>query len=190
MFPDISFITEEYRRLDALCDVDTSYIPIKTYKKASDIVAMCLFVQGTAIPSRWMFNLYRLQWLPEDDCLDVIRHEYAHAAAGLLFGAESFSDGGHGPLWRELCSIVDCRPYPYIYNFNQTEMLPRQKVKGAAGRCVECCRCGAVSQHQEDSRIIKILKAGLTSWNYTCPKCGGLRFRLVDTEEGGRTCEM
>ena len=38
---------------------------------------MCEFTSHSAIPVQFMFNLYYLDWLPETDCIDVIRHEYA-----------------------------------------------------------------------------------------------------------------
>lgn len=179
MFFEPKVIAEEYERLDVLCNVSTKYMPIRTYEKASKTVAMCRFVQRTAIPSQFLFNLYYLRWMSETDCLDVIRHEYAHAASALIFGGAALSGTGHGALWKEVCRIVGCRPYPYTYSPNIMELLPEQRLTGAEARCyVQCCRCGAITEHAENSRIIKVLKAGLDSWNYICPSCGGLRFRL------------
>lgn len=75
--------------------------------------------------------------------------------------------------------MVDCRPSPYTYNLNVLEPLATKKQVKGPTCLVQCCRCGAITEHAEDSRIVKVLKSGLNSWNYSCPNCGGLRFRLA-----------
>lgn len=131
MFFQTQEIQKEYRRLDGICGLDTTYMPIKRYRQKGKTVAMCEFTSHSAIPVQFMFNLYYLDWLPETDCIDVIRHEYAHAAAALLFGPASLRGSGHGPLWQRVCAMVDCRPSPYTYNLNVLEPLATKKqVKG------------------------------------------------------------
>lgn len=179
MFFQTREIEKEYRRLDGICGIDTTYMPIKQYREKGKTVAMCQFTRHSAIPVQFMFNLYYLDWLPETDCMDVVRHEYAHAAAALLFGPASLRGTGHGPLWQRVCNMVDCRPFPYTYNLNVLEPLAERENGDGPACLVQCCRCGAITQHREDSRIVKVLKSGLNSWNYACPNCGGLRFRLV-----------
>ena len=78
MFFQTQEIQKEYRRLDGICGLDTTYMPIKRYRQKGKTVAMCEFTSHSAIPVQFMFNLYYLDWLPETDCIDVIRHEYAH----------------------------------------------------------------------------------------------------------------
>ena len=75
--------------------------------------------------------------------------------------------------------MVDCRPSPYTYNLNVLEPLATKKQVKGPTCLVQCCRCGAITEHAEDSRIVKVLKSGLNSWNYSCPNCGGLRFRDI-----------
>lgn len=179
MFFQTQEIKKEYLRLDGICGIDTTYMPIKRYRQKGKTVAMCEFTSHSAIPIQFMFNLYYLNWLPETDCMDVVRHEYAHAAAALLFGPASLRGSGHGPLWQRICALVDCRPSPYTYNLNVLEpLIAKEYVKGPT--ClVQCCRCGMTTEHAEDSRIVKVLKSGLNSWNYACQNCGGRRFRLA-----------
>lgn len=180
MFPSKEFIWAEYRRLDKLCGIDTSYIVCDTYYAKEDTVAYCQFITHTAIPARIFFNRRYVDWLPESDCIDVIRHEYAHAAAALLYGPAALEGTGHGTLWKAVCAIVECRPFPYTYSLNIAEPLAQYNV-GSQNMClVECCRCGATSEQPEDSRIISVLKSGLMSWNFSCPSCGGFRFRLAE----------
>lgn len=38
----------------------------------------------------------------EDEVVDTIRHEIAHALAGYK--------AGHGPAWGAMCNVVGCRP--------------------------------------------------------------------------------
>lgn len=183
MFLPKADILKEYKRLDALCGVDTSHIECSTYRAKENTVAYCQFITHTAIPAKILFNRHYLDWMPKTDCIDVVRHEYAHAAAALLYGPASLEGTGHGRYWKKVCEIVGCRPYPYTYNLNVAEPLLR-RVSTGAGMCqVECCRCGTVLEQPKDSRIITVLKAGLTSWNFTCPACGGFRFRLIESTE-------
>lgn len=181
MLPKKKWILEEYRRLDKLCGVDTRYMDCCTYHADENTVAYCKYVTHTAIPARIFFNRLFLDTMPDADCVDVVRHEYAHAAAALLYGPEALDESGHGPLWRRICDVVGCRPSPYTYNLNVPEPLI-QNIQGSNSECcrVECCRCGSSVEQPKDSRIVQVLRAGLTSWNFTCPVCGGLRFRLVD----------
>ncbi len=182
MLPEKKWILEEYRRLDSLCGVDTSYIDFCTYQANENTVAYCKYVTHTAIPARIFFNRVFVSTMPDVDCLDVIRHEYAHAAAALIYGEEALEGTGHGQCWQHICGIVGCRPSPYTYNLNVAEPLLQGPGTRSEDIClVECCRCGASMEQAKDSRIIQVLRAGLTSWNFTCPACGGFRFRLVDT---------
>lgn len=184
MFPSKKIILAEYRRLDKLCGIDTSYITCDTYYAKENVVAYCQFITHTAIPARIFFNQRYVDWLPEVDCIDVMRHEYAHAAATLLYGPAALEGTGHGTPWKTVCAIVDCRPYPYTYNFNIAEPLAQHK--GGQNMClVECCRCGATSAQPKDSRIISVLRSGLMSWNFSCPSCGGFRFRMIEPIFGG-----
>lgn len=170
-------VRAEYLKLDKKCNIDTTGLPIIFFSDHSKTVGECCF-KSPAIPSRIRFNLQYLNYMPDVDCIDVVRHEYAHAAAAMKYGPMSLVGDAHGPCWQTICRIVNCRPYPYTYNLTVLEPLVDNDGDSKEKERVQCCRCGYVSYHGEDSRIVKILRAGLTSWNYVCPQCGNPRFRL------------
>ena len=63
MFFQTQEIQREYRRLDGICGLDTTYMPIKRYRQKGKTVAMCEFTSHSAIPVQFMFNLYYLDRL-------------------------------------------------------------------------------------------------------------------------------
>lgn len=171
-------IRELYSRLDRQFNIDTSLMPIQLIRKPSRTIACCWVRRcGTkCFPVSFEFNLFYLERHTEADWEDTLLHEYAHAAATIQTG----KDCQHGPIWKNICRQLGCRPYPYAYNMDVKEPLMDGGNDGSVP--VKCLRCGNVAMQAANSRVVTMLRRGRDAWNSTCPKCGGMRFALVEVE--------
>ena len=119
-------IRAELKRLDRKAGLNGAKLPIKfTHSKHS---LGCFYPEKDNM--RFDFSLYYLSddSFPEEEALDLIRHEYAHFANFCLYHGT-----GHDRMWRKCCSEVGAvatRCYSGIFNdyFNQRKI---QKAKAA-----------------------------------------------------------
>lgn len=177
-----------YDRFDQHLNIDTSHMAIKFTAKRGNMVACCCMERRADkyVPTEFHFNLQHMEWMPEAEWDDIIRHEYAHAAAVLLTGRAE----GHSPFWKQLCIKLGCRPSPYTYNLSLLEPLHNYQSEvdeGIATKPIECTRCGNITYQPTDSRIVKLITSGIKVWNYHCKKCGGVVFRLAAPEAIAQT---
>jgi SprT-like family. len=172
------YVRAEYDRLDKLCRVNTKNIRLSTYSKQHKTVAACWFHTNNFIPYSITFNNRYLCVMPEVDYVDIIRHEYAHAVSLI----RTHQDCGHNSIWKDICLEVGCRPSPYSYNLNKLEQLVGTNRPDEQDCAVECLKCGNITYHRDDSRIVSVLRLGRSSWNYRCDQCGGFFFRFPKEE--------
>ena len=118
-------IRAELKRLDRKTGLNGAKLPIKfTHSKHT---LGCFYPEKDNM--RFDFSLYYLSddSFPEEEALDLIRHEYAHFANFCLYHGT-----GHDRMWRKCCSeggAVATRCYSGIFNdyFNQRK-IQKEKV--------------------------------------------------------------
>lgn len=171
-------IRKEYDRLDKILGIDTSHIIIDfgSSNKTETAAFTQFYSNAPTVPKRIRFNMAIMGVLNDTNCLDIIRHEYAHAAVALK---ENYTGLPHGGPWKKICRQIGCRPSPYTYNGRKIEYIEDYKIKEKMVR-VKCCNCGRITMQPDNSRIVKILRNGGNSWNLKCKKCGRMVFTLPD----------
>lgn len=172
------YIKQEFRRCDRIMGTNIAEtLPVKIVRLPNTRTVGCTYFSSDGLtPTRFMFNSYYTDIMSEMDCVDAIRHEHAHAAAALVFKYT----GQHGEPWKKVCRMVGCRAELTTYNMSVAETLEPSEVPDEKKVRVKCRACGDVTLQGEDSRIVKVLRMGLSSWNARCKKCGGMDFKLLD----------
>lgn len=81
------------------------------------VCGKCIF---RAYPPKKKVVLYRtyLKHNPDDQIINTIKHEIAHALAYEKYGR---AGGGHGAAWREMCAVVGIKPERLNYNAKRLE---------------------------------------------------------------------
>lgn len=168
-------IRKLYDELDRQYNMDTSGLPIHIVNWREPTIA-CVRLQsvpGGIVPTRFEFNAFYAAKLAEPDWLDTYKHEYAHAAVTLL----THVNHGHDAVWKQYCHKLGCRPSPYAYDFN---VISSETEAGDDCATVRCTRCGKTLRQKNDSKIVRVLKLGLSSLDFRCPHCGGMIFEIGD----------
>lgn len=171
-------IKKEYKKLDKYLGIDTSHIKILfTNDQKSENAAFCEVDKITSEVLSITFNLFLFGNLKKADQIDVMRHEYAHAAAYIKYGYK----GNHGEKWQRMCRKIGCRPLERIYSINVPEVLysSANKVSEDISQ-VRCAKCGNITMQEEYSHIVKALRNGYLGLNYRCENCGSVVFILEE----------
>lgn len=165
-----------YDDLDRKTHIDTSYIPIRIFYAPQKTIARCCYTvsrSGVYTPTGFEFNRYFEERMSAAGWHDAYLHEYAHAAVMVL----TKHGHGHDAVWQQMCIQLGCRPEPYNYNPIMPEAMRELHTDGPT-TSIQCRRCGATYNLAEDSRMVRLLQAGIPAANYVC-SCGNMTFRLL-----------
>lgn len=165
----IEDIRREFRRLDALCGVDTEGIEIAVSSRMVKRLGSFRYPRtDQGKPPRVTISALLLD--REEEFWDTVRHEYAHAAIWLRHPGE---DHGHDERWKALCREIGCTPR------GTAKLSPEQRARrdSRAKYRVLCEGCGRESFYLRRGRIIDLLLQGQER-RVRCTACGGTRFTL------------
>jgi hypothetical protein len=110
-------IREELARLDAMTGLHGAALPI-SFGRGRCVLGQYSTAGGGAFRFSAVYFLDP-EW-PEEEALDVIRHEYAHHMDHVLYGGM-----GHGATWKQCCRTVGA--IPLRCSSAQQEKYHRQK---------------------------------------------------------------
>lgn len=166
----IEDIRREFRRLDALCGVDTSHIDIVVSKRMVKRLGCFRYPRNAEVKTPPQVTVSALILTEEELFRDTVRHEYAHAVVWLRHPGE---DHGHDDVWKAVCREVGCTPR------STAALTPEQKAlrESRAKYLVRCETCGRESFYLRRGRVIDLLLQGRGN-RIRCTACGGNRFKL------------
>ncbi len=164
-------IWREYRRLDALCGVDSSAIELRISRRMTKQFGFFRRPDpARALPAEICISALLLS---EDEAFwDTVRHEYAHA---LLWLRRPNERHGHDALWQAACREVGCRP-------NSRAPLSegqRAACRARAKYILRCERCGQETSYQREGKFVALVRAGQGE-RLRCRRCGGKGFSLQE----------
>ena len=167
-------VRREYDRLDALIGIDTSAIELKISKRAVRQLGSfrCPAKPGTA--PLWI-TLSALILDDDERFWDTVRHEYAHAAAYLLYPQERH---GHDRVWRELCRRIGCSPTRLAPENGRAAELRQEKVK----YIIRCQHCGKECGYIRRGKAVDMMMSGRKRF-LRCSACGSDRLMLLIREK-------
>ena len=165
----IEDIRREFRRLDALCGVDTSQIHIAVSKRMVKRLG-CFRYPRSGGRKPPCVTVSALLLTEEELFWDTVRHEYAHAVVWLRHPGENH---GHDEVWKAVCREVGCTPR------STAALTPEQKTarESRAKYLVRCETCGRESRYLRRGKIVDLLLRG-QGRRIRCTACGGNRFKL------------
>ena len=165
----IEDIRAEYARLDKLLGINTGHIELKISSRAQKQLGS---FRSPARPGAGPLRITIAKSVMEDEALfmDTIRHEYAHAAAYILYPGEKH---GHDKVWKDICRRIGCTPRSRT-KLSDEAMAERRK---RAKYRILCLACGSESLYLRRGRAVDMLLKG-RGRNLRCTKCGGNRFEL------------
>lgn len=104
-------IREELRRIDKKHDTDLSTLPIRWIRGRSYLGRCCLGPDREL--GRFEFSVYYFHDpnFPDEEKLDTVRHEAAHALDWLYYGKM-----GHTATWKKCCGMVGAYPRACLSN--------------------------------------------------------------------------
>lgn len=166
-------VRREYHRLDGICGVDTSQIPVKISKRAIRRRGSCAY-SGRGVKeirlSDFIFNE------PADLFYDTVRHEYAHAVVKLRHPTERHV---HDAVWKAVCLEVGCNPN----RLTSTPAEVRSQREDKSKYVLTCKHCGVQWKFYRKTKLIKYLLAGGNK--LACTRCGHTDFELVRRDPKG-----
>lgn len=154
----IGEIRAEYNRLDSICKIDTSKIPIKISKRMVSSYGFCYYKRGEGnilIPKE--IRIADFIMTCNYEFWDVIRHEYAHAAAAIR--SQSEKSHGHDEVWKEICSEIGCRPDQVSYDWEVHKKAYRRR-KAKLKYEVKCLDCGRKWSYVRAGAVVRSLQSG------------------------------
>lgn len=160
-------VRQEYHRLDGICRVDTSRIPVKISRRAVKRRGCCVYAGLVVKEIRladFIFNE------PADLFYDTVRHEYAHAVVKLRHPMEHH---GHDEVWNAVCLEVGCNPNRLTYV--PVEVLSQHEDKSKY--LLTCKTCGARWKFYRKTKLIQNMLAG--NAKAVCPRCKQTDFELT-----------
>ena len=157
-------IRREYRRLDALCEVDTSAIEIEISTRAVKRLGCFRCSSRPGVPMRILISAAVLD--DPAQFFDTIRHEYAHALVHLRDPAVRH---GHDAVWKAACREVGCAP---------SRLADGSTVQKQARYVIRCAHCGHEFYYFRRCRAVTLVAQGKTA-ALRCPQCGANRFTLL-----------
>lgn len=95
-------IRNEIARLDAKTGLEGAKLPIK-FSNSKKTLGEYSSMNGGVF--RFSNYYFRDSGWPEEEAIDVIRHEYAHYMDHMIYGKL-----GHGATWKHCCGIVGAFP--------------------------------------------------------------------------------
>jgi len=163
----IKLIRDEYEKLDAITNVDTSNICIKISSRLKSKLGY--FSVEKKFLSRPILTITISDKVLKDKELftDVIRHEYAHA---VVYLREPNKRHVHDGVWKDVCNLIGCRPKATIKIVSNIKPRSDKYV-------VTCTKCGTVSRYKSRSKLIKLIE-NKSSGSVYCKKCSGKEFVL------------
>lgn len=162
-------IRAEYDRLDALCGVDTSGIPIVISKRMVKRLG-CFRYPRAAGGKPPQIAISALLLEADEPFWNTIRHEYAHAAVWLRHPGE---DHGHDEVWKAVCREVGCTPKSIAPATEDQAARRREKAR----YMVHCEGCGRETFYLRKGKVVELLLKG-QGRRIRCTACGGNRFHL------------
>ena len=162
-------VRTEYDRLDSLLGIDTSGIELRISKRA--VRQLGSFRVPARGGGKLRITLSALIFEDDEQFLDTIRHEYAHAAVHLLYPGERH---GHDRVWKQMCRTVGCSPRRLAPEQGEAAELRRQSAK----YIVRCDACGAESRYVRRGKAVDLLLSG-RGRRLRCRDCGSNRFTLL-----------
>lgn len=166
----VAEIRAEYNRLDALCGIDSSKIPIRISTKAVKRYGCCSWkrVNGYVTPKSITITDFILDC--DEQFWDTIRHEYAH----MLVIMRTHKSHGHDAVWKAACKEVGCSPNR-LANDTQAHQMASDRRREMAKYSVRCKTCNRKWTYVRAGSVVKALRKGSIC---TCP-CGSHDFELL-----------
>ena len=162
-------VRREYDRLDALCGVDTSRIPLVISTRAKKRLGSCKYV-GNRVECITISGFVLAA--PEGVFYDTIRHEYAHALVKLRRPREKH---GHDAVWKAACLEVGCKP-ERCCDPSALPALPAPREEPYRYR-LRCLVCGAHWDYKRVTKVLRLVAHGGSRY-CACPHCQGHRFAV------------
>jgi len=104
----LDFIQNEYARLDALLGIDTKNISVSLSNRLSRKLGYFRIEKKNIFTRPKVSIVISAKILDDENLfLDVVRHEYAHAAVYIMHPREKHK---HDKVWKDVCRKVGCRP--------------------------------------------------------------------------------
>ena len=163
-------VRTEYRRLDLLCEVDSSQMELCISKRMTKYFGYCSY--GQMEPTKITLAEFTMD-LSDEVFYDIIRHEYAHALVKLR---EPESNHGHDRVWKLACLEVGCNPARCETDRDALKTAKEARAKKAK-YTVQCEGCEHSWNFLRKTNLIQSLEAGRKR-TATCPHCGGRDFIL------------
>ena len=163
-------VRREYHRLDRICGVDTSQIPVKISKRAREQRGCCVCCGRSVKEIRLSEFIFSE---PEDLFYDTARHEYAHAVVKLRYPTERHV---HDAVWKAVCLEVGCNPN----RLTSTPAEVRSQREDKSKYVLTCKHCGVQWKFYRKTKLIKYLLAGGNK--LACSRCGHTDFELVQRD--------
>lgn len=166
----LNLINAEYRRLDRICNVDTSGVEISLSTRMTRQLGCFAFKKS---PAGEKLSVRISDKIINDEglFLDVVRHEYAHAIVHIR---HPHARHAHDDVWKAACVEVGCEP------------KATRKIKGyTSGRksrpvkyIVRCRSCRSESGYRAEGKVVKILLRKMPG-RVICRKCGSDDFEIM-----------
>lgn len=165
----IEEIRAEYDRLDRLCGVDTSTIPVIFSRRMVKRLG-CFRYPRTPEGKPPQITISALLLEEDEPFWNTVRHEYAHAVVWLRHPNENH---GHDEIWKAVCREVGCTPKSTVPATENQTALQREKARYR----VRCESCGLETLYLRKGKVVELLLKG-QSRRIHCMACGGNRFSL------------
>lgn len=162
-------IRAEYDRLDRLCGVDTSAIPVVISRRMVKRLG-CFRYPRTPGGKPPQISISALLLEEDEPFWNTVRHEYAHAVVWLRHPGESH---GHDAVWKSVCREVGCTPKSTAPATEDQTARRREKAR----YMVRCEQCGRESFYLRKGKVVELLLKG-QGRRIRCTACGGNRFKL------------
>lgn len=162
-------IRAEYDRLDKLCGVDTSAIPVILSKRMVNRLG-CFRYPRTPEGKPPQITISALLLGDDEPFWNTVRHEYAHAVVWLRHPQETH---GHDETWKAVCREIGCTPKSTVPATENQAILRREKAR----YMIRCKGCGRETFYLRKGKVAALLMEGQCR-RIRCTACGGTRFEL------------
>ena len=161
-------VRAEYNRLDRLLGIDTGAVELCVSRHSVQRLGS---FRSPARPGAAPLRISLSPLVLEEDelFLDTIRHEYAHAAAYIMYPGKKH---GHDALWKSICRVVGCSDKSQ----SRSEAAARLRQERAK-YTVRCRGCGLETSYVRRGKTVELLMKG-RGRRLRCSRCGGSDFEL------------
>lgn len=167
----VDHIVAEYRRLDQKCNVHLCDVPIKITNAVRRCGSCLTSSKNVEAPVRRITIASFVLDSSEEEFLDTIRHEYAHALVAVRYPGERHC---HDAVWKAACLEVGCNPARCAKATQQTMLRYQKNVKYV----VRCNCCGQTWRYLRAGKTVSLLQKGE---RLICPLCNGDDFSLKNS---------